>query len=323
MNTDFLKLTTSFMAAAILLCSCTAKEYISEKDTTNAETDIAAEENLTDMSRYLFDVQDKGNLSFVCNVDGEGSYPFPDSVGLTLNDNGSFFCGEGLLSSHFGIGTWSVESDILTAYDVECERIDRYRLDGDDLVFIAEGSAGFSLPPIKDGDRFVGSVRERSSFDIYPALADIPDDYSPDAAKLWGMVVMENGSVAFGEDVWYKFVESVEKGETAKLRYAEYYSEDLLDGEEPILYVHELKYDGERFTVSHYEDGKEISQKFKYLRRFEGEPDSSTALFSSYIVYVLTDNGEAAGEELWKSTFSSQLGAYIPHTVVFSKMIMK
>ena len=323
MNTDFLKLTAAFMTAAMLLCSCAEKEYISEKDTADTETDIAAEKDLPDMSRYLFDVQDKGNVSFVCNVDGEGSYPFPDSVGLTLNDNGSFFCGEGLPISHVGIGTWSLDGDILTAYDVECERTDKYRLDGDDLIFIAEGSAGFSLPPIKDGDRFVGSVKGRSSFDIYPALADIPDDYSPQAAKLWGMVVMENGSVTFGEDVWYKFVESVEKGETAKIRYAEYYSEDLLDGEEPILYVHELKYDGECFTVSYYEDGKEISQSFKYLRRFEGTPDSSTALFSSYIVYVLTDNGEATGEELWKSTFSSQLGAYIPHTVVFSKMIMK
>ena len=72
---------------------------------------------------------------------------------LTLFPDGTFQYYEGALSSYIGTGNWNREGDILTIYDKMYLK-NQFRVDGDALVFLAEGSTNFTYIEVADGERF-------------------------------------------------------------------------------------------------------------------------------------------------------------------------
>lgn len=53
--------------------------------------------------------------------------------------------------------------------------------------------------------------------------------------------------------------------------------------------------------------------------KYEGKPESETALYESYLRYVLTNDNTVTWERIWKGLISSQLGDGIDHKVVYQK----
>ena len=76
---------------------------------------------------------------------------------ITLYQNGTFQYYEGMASSYLGNGTWEQDGDCITLTDDELNAmslVNRFKVDGEDLVFIADGSSNFIYVKVKDGDRF-------------------------------------------------------------------------------------------------------------------------------------------------------------------------
>ncbi len=82
---------------------------------------------------------------------------FGGTFTIRIETDGTMQYYEGMLSSHAGVGTWTLEDDILTISEDNGkggQRVNRFRVEGDDLCFIAEGSDNFIHIQVADGDRF-------------------------------------------------------------------------------------------------------------------------------------------------------------------------
>lgn len=75
---------------------------------------------------------------------------------VQINKDGTFQYYEGGLSSYIGMGKWTLKEDILLLADGEGSnsRKNYFKADGDDLIFIADGSTNFLYVKVADGARF-------------------------------------------------------------------------------------------------------------------------------------------------------------------------
>ena len=93
--------------------------------------------------------------------------------------------------------------------------------------------------------------------------------------------------------------------------------------EYPVLYIQELTYQNSTYTIRWIEEGEMITKTYKYMLRYEGEPNSETALFDSYVKYVLTNDSTVTWEQIERGIFSSQFGDGIDHYTVYNDWIYK
>lgn len=163
-------------------------------------------------------------------------------------------------------------------------------------------------------------------------LESLPDDYTLEQAKADGCVTHENGDVTQGREDFDAFYAATQSGESASIRLAFYYTLDdpsaydeeyyeSIKDEYPILFIQDLTYDGNEYTIRWYEDGEEIVETYPYLMKYEGEADSETALYKSYVEYILTNDDTVTREDLLYGLFSSEAEDYIPHMSVCVDMI--
>lgn len=162
----------------------------------------------------------------------------------------------------------------------------------------------------------------------YVSLEGLPKDYTFEDAEEDGCVGFANGDIAFGKERWLEFANVVpeqkatvrlanyyERGDPSK--YGEEYYESVKD-EYPLLFVKDLSYDGEAYTLTWYENGEKLVHRYKYMLRFEGDAPTEHATYERYVHYVLVNDDTVTWEELEWGLFSSQMGDYIPHTVVYT-----
>lgn len=84
--------------------------------------------------------------------EGDG---FGGDFTISLRADGSFTYYEGHLSSYIGAGKWSVSGDILTLEDeTGVPKVNRFRMEGNDLIFQAKGSTNFIYVKVADGAVF-------------------------------------------------------------------------------------------------------------------------------------------------------------------------
>ena len=163
----------------------------------------------------------------------------------------------------------------------------------------------------------------------YVALEDLPKDYGLHQAKQDGCVVMEDGDVTSGEDIWQTFIAATKRGQKAQVRYVDYYTPNIPESYpddltvSPSMYVHDLTYDGRRYTARWYEGGKEISRSYKYLLHLTGNAESRYAAYQSYDRYVLTDRNDVTWEDIFAGLVSSSHWAHIDHLSVYVDLIYK
>lgn len=147
-------------------------------------------------------------------------------------------------------------------------------------------------------------------------------------AKESGCVIMEDGDVTSGQQMWQDFVKETEEGKRASVQLAHYYTLDEEKCDEryyeayqedyPALYVQELTYDGDWYTLQWKDGETEYVRKYRYLMRYEGEAPTAKASFDTYVRYVLTQDDTVTWEQLSWGLVSSQLGDYIDHYQVYA-----
>lgn len=160
-------------------------------------------------------------------------------------------------------------------------------------------------------------------------LKNLPEDYSLEDARIDGCVCFDNGNITEGQKIWDEFVNATNTQDDAIVRLAFYYSldEEKCDpeyyesakDEYPMLFIQELTYKDNAYTIRWFEDGKEIRKTYKYMMKYEGKPESETALYESYLRYVLTNDNTVTWEQIWRGSISSQLGDAIDYKVVYQK----
>lgn len=167
---------------------------------------------------------------------------------------------------------------------------------------------------------------------VYTPLEQLPEDYTVEQAEEDGCVVHRNGDVHSGHEQWENFLKDVAKGKKASVRIANYY--ELLDpsrygaeyyesikDEYPKLYIEDLTYDGELYTVRWYEEGEEYVRTYRYLMRYEGAAEGKNASYDSYLRYVLTNDDTVTWEGIRFGMLSSQCGAWIDHHSLYVDLI--
>ena len=82
--------------------------------------------------------------------DGEG---FGGAFTISINEDGSFSYYEGFLSSYIGHGKWKIKHNVLTISDGISSN--KFKMRGNELVFVEEGSTNFMFVKLKDGDKFI------------------------------------------------------------------------------------------------------------------------------------------------------------------------
>lgn len=95
---------------------------------------------------------DIAGRTYTCQKDGFGG-----DFTIAMMDDGTFSYSEGPLSSYIGMGSWTLEGDVLHLSDTGLQTKTRnyyFRVDGSDLVFISENSDSFSYIDVADGERF-------------------------------------------------------------------------------------------------------------------------------------------------------------------------
>ncbi|MCI7474506.1 MAG: M56 family metallopeptidase [Clostridiales bacterium] len=84
--------------------------------------------------------------------EGDG---FGGDFTISLRADGSFTYYEGHLSSYIGAGQWSVSGDVLTLEDkTGVSKVNHFRIEGNDLIFQANGSTNFIYVKVADGAVF-------------------------------------------------------------------------------------------------------------------------------------------------------------------------
>lgn len=161
-----------------------------------------------------------------------------------------------------------------------------------------------------------------------------PSKRSPEGAleeaKASGCVVMEDGDVTTGVQIWQDFLERVESGQKAQVQVAYYYTLDPENCDEryyeayredyPVLYSKSLFYDGEGYILRWQEGNTQYEQTYQYLMHYTGEAETFSARYDSYDRYVLTHDNTVTWEDLMWGMASSQLGDYIDHDTVYTDL---
>lgn len=73
---------------------------------------------------------------------------------ITFAKDGTYSYYEGLLSSYIGSGTYSIENGVLKTEDEVFDLVNYFRVDGDSIYFIEEGSTNFLYVKVRDGQSF-------------------------------------------------------------------------------------------------------------------------------------------------------------------------
>jgi len=102
---------------------------------------------------------------FYYEKEGFGGY-----CNIEFNEDGTFLYSPGVLSSYLGGGTWKITGDtvILTEKNEgEGKTItNRFKIAGNDIVYIADGSDGLRYMEVKDGEKFSITVADTSDLEI-------------------------------------------------------------------------------------------------------------------------------------------------------------
>jgi hypothetical protein len=146
-----------------------------------------------------------------------------------------------------------------------------------------------------------------------------------------GCVVLEDGEPTHGQEIWQTFYEHTRKGEPASVKVAAWYTLDEANCDAryyaaykedyPALYVQELVFDGEKYTLYSEGNGEKIVREYEYLMRYETELPStaSSQKPGTQIRYVLTHSDTVTWDDLWRGMISSQFGAYMDHYTIYKE----
>lgn len=112
--------------------------------------------------------QQKTGSDNIQDIVADGTYlyekeGFGGKFAIQINEDGTFTYYEGLLSSHIGMGNWELDDDVIVLSEdgeMGYPFVNRFQVDGSDLVFISEDSSNFLYINVADGERFTNTSDE-------------------------------------------------------------------------------------------------------------------------------------------------------------------
>lgn len=129
--------------------------------------------------------------------------------------------------------------------------------------------------------------------------------------------------VISGQKNWNDFLSKVEKKEAASISISEYYETgdrgEKLD--KPVLYVKKLDFDGKKYRLSYYDEGKLYQYSYSYLIEKIGLI-SSNAAFATHGFYLI-NNKDVSFHDLCWSLISSNFSDQIDYKRVYEEKIDK
>ena len=134
---------------------------------------------------------------------------------------------------------------------------------------------------------------------MYTPLEGLPPKYSSEQAQQDGCVVMKNGDVVYGKDIWWNFYTAAQAGTPSGVR--------IMDSYEDFQVTMDLTYDGIYYRIRWLEDMTEHVREYKHLLRFQGNAESSHAAYTSYERYILTNTPNVSWTGIWNRLLNSQV----------------
>lgn len=133
----------------IIGCGATTKNTVETSTESIKESMTESTEETTNETPIL-------GTSYIYLYEKDG---FGGEFTISILEDGTFSYYEGMFSSHLGMGTWSINGDVITlTEDTEgsaYEFINHFKMVEDKLIFIEEGSTNFLYIKVKDGEAFI------------------------------------------------------------------------------------------------------------------------------------------------------------------------
>ncbi len=176
---------------------------------------------------------------------------------------------------------------------------------------------------------FLTSPREAES-PLTPPLSQIHHSYTLGQAKKDGCLVMEDLKVTAGKDQWETFLQTSRNGEACAIRVVNYYAlgdpsrydpayfESVKD-QYPMLFVHDLTFDGKTYTWQGYNEGKPYRETYPYLKEFVEEARTAQATYDYCHRFVLVESANVTWDEIWQGLISPKYPSPTPkHASVYT-----
>ena len=169
--------------------------------------------------------------------------------------------------------------------------------------------------------------------ELYIPLEQLSDDYNLIMAKKDMCIVYEDGDITDGQLIWDEFVNETQKSKPSMVRLVFYYTlgdssqytkesyEEIKD-DYPKLFPIDLIYDGDKYSVKSYDEGKLIIREYSYMMKYEGQPNKQ-AIFSEYTYFVLVNDNTVTWGDILSGMYSSQSGDAIDHYRVYTDIVYK
>ena len=118
-------------------------------------------------------------------------------------------------------------------------------------------------------------------------LEELTEKYGAEEAMIDGCVVLRDGDVSHNQEVWQAFLDTVNAGQQAYVRTAEYHYHPELS--QVTQYVYDIRFDGNVYSVEGILNGEKFRKEYQYLLTFLGQASNESHDYDSYIRYVLSN----------------------------------
>lgn len=154
------------------------------------------------------------------------------------------------------------------------------------------------------------------------SLENVSKDYTLEQAKEDGCMVIENGKLTAGQAVFDQFLADTADGKEATLRIVDRFDLSISDGltAPDALFISDIRYQDNTYTVQYYEDGKLTTKTFQYLIRDTFEAPSPHAAFTDGITWVLCNDESLTEQDIFASLVSSDSNDSIPFHTVYNRI---
>ncbi len=139
------------------------------------------------------------------------------------------------------------------------------------------------------------------------SLESVSKQYTLDEAKDDGCMVIEGGKLTAGQAVFDQFLADTADGKDTVLRVVDHFDAILSSvyGASDILYISDILYRDNTYTVQYYEDGKLHTETFQYLVKDTFEAPTTDATFTDGVTWFLCNDETLTEEDISQSLISS------------------
>ena len=137
-------------------------------------------------------------------------------------------------------------------------------------------------------------------------LEELPEKYGAEQAAIDGCLVCPDGIARDNIEQFREFADACNRGEAGFFRVMYYYY-----GDDPHYIVHDIHYDGNKYTVNGMTsgDGRISVFEFPYLKHFTGTKEREEYPYDAYEYYCFVGDADITWQEIFDGLYD---GKYMP-----------